>query len=201
MIANGFGAFSTAVVALVFGVTKFSTGAWLVIIIIPVLVGIFAIIHNHYRVLAGRLSLENYGAPSRVTRNRVILPIGGVHRGTLAALRYARTLSDDVTAVHVSIDPEETERLQEKWETWGEGVRLVIIESSYRRFIEPLMYYIDEIYQKRQPNEIISIVVPQFVPRQQWSNVLHTNTAGILRKALIFRKGIVITNVPYLVKS
>ncbi len=199
MAINGFGAVCTAFVMIIFAVTKFTSGAWVVIILIPALVIGFSVINRHYRDLARRLSLDNYGAPARVVRNRVILPIGGVHRGTLAALRYARTLSDDITAVHVSIDSDETRRIQEKWETWGEGVRLVIIESQYRRFIEPLLHYIDEIYQKRQANEVITIVVPQFVPRQQWTNFLHTNTAATLRKALLFRKGIVITNVPYLV--
>jgi amino acid transporter len=199
MFINGFGAICTFFVMTVFTITKFSVGAWVVIIIIPALVLVFSAINRHYIDLARRLSLEHYGAPQRVVRNRVIFPIGGVHRGTLAALRYARTLSDDITAVHVSINPDEANRIQEKWETWGEGIRLVIIDSSYRRFMEPLLLYIDEIYQRRQPNEIITIVVPQFVPRLWWTNALHTNTAGTLRKALLFRKGIVITSVPYLV--
>lgn len=199
MVINGFGSICTAVVAVVFGVTKFAHGAWMVIIIIPVLVILFGMIHHHYRSLARRLSLEHYGAPPNVIRSRVILPIAGVHRGTMAAIRYAKTLTPDITAVYVSTDPEETLRVQEKWEIWGEGIRLVIIESSYRRFIEPLLGYIDEIYQKRQPNEVITIVVPQFVPRESWTNLLHTNTAATLRKALLFRKNIVITNVPYLV--
>jgi amino acid transporter len=199
MFINAFGALCTFVVMIVFGVFKFTAGAYVVIILIPILVLIFSIIHHHYQVLAKRLSLENYGAPPIVVRSRVILTIGGVHRGSLAALRYARTLSSDVTAVYVSTDPDETKRIQEKWELWGEGVRLVIIESSYRRFLEPLLMYIDEIYQKRQPNEVITIVVPQFVPRQEWSNLLHTNTASALRKALMFRKNIVITDVPYLI--
>jgi amino acid transporter len=199
MVINGFGAACTALVMMIFAITKFSSGAWLVIIIISALVALFSIINRHYRDLARRLSLEHYGVPPRVVRNRVILPIGGVHRGTLAALRYARTLSDDVTAVHVSVDPLETRRIQEKWETWGEGVRLVIIESQFRRFMEPLQVYIDEIYQKRQQNEVITIVVPQFVPRQMWTNALHTNTAAALRRMLMFKKNIVITNVPYLV--
>lgn len=201
MIINACGAVCTVLVMVIFAITKFASGAWIIIIIIPILVAVFSVINQHYIDLARRLSLENYGAPPRVVRNRVILPLGGVHRGTLAALRYARTLSDDVTGVHVSIDPEETARIQEKWETWGEGFRLVIIESNYRRFIEPLLGYIDEIYEKRQPNEIITIVVPQFVPRRRWTNFLHTNTAATLRKALLFHKGIVITNVPYLVES
>lgn len=199
MIINGFGSVCTAVVAIVFGITKFTHGAWMVIVIIPVLVVLFSLIYHHYRSLARRLSLEHFGSPPSVMRSRVILPIGGVHRGTMAAIRYAKTLSPDITAVYVSTDPDETQRVQEKWEIWGEGIRLVIIESPYRRFMEPLLMYIDEIYQKRQPNEVITIIVPQFVPRESWANLLHTNTAATLRKALMFHKNIVITNVPYIV--
>lgn len=198
MVINGLGAVLTVIVTIVFAVFKFTAGAYVVIIIIPTLVAIFSMINHHYKVVAKRLSLDHFGESSRITRSRVIIPIGGVHRGTLAALRYAKTLSPDITAVHVSVNPEETKRIQEKWEYWGEGIRLVIIESSYRRFMEPLLQYIDEIYQKHQPNEVLTIVVPQFVPRVQWTNILHTNTAAALRQELIYRKGIVITSVPYL---
>lgn len=197
MIINGFGAFCTGVVMIVFAATKFVDGAWVVIVIIPTLVVIFSGIQRHYRHLAARLSLENYGGLPRIARHRVIIPIGGVHRGTLAALRYARTLSDDITAVHVSIDPQEAERVRQKWETWGDGRRLVILESPYRLFIEPLLEYIDEIESQRQPNEIITIVVPEFVPRHWWAGLLHTQTALTLRMALLFHKDIVITSVPY----
>jgi hypothetical protein len=131
---------------------------------------------------------------------RVILPISGVHRGTLSALRYARSLSDDVTAVHVSMDPDEAAKIRHKWETWGEGVRLVILESPYRLLLEPLLSYIQEIADRRQPNETITIVVPQFVPRQRWASLLHTQAAFILRLALLFKPGIVITDVPYQVE-
>lgn len=197
MLINGFGAFCTGVVMLVFAATKFVDGAWVVIVIIPTLVVIFSAIQRHYRHLAARLSLENYGGLPRIARHRVIIPIGGVHRGTLAALRYARTLSEDITAVHVSIDPQEAEKVRQKWETWGDGRRLVILESPYRLFIEPLLEYIDEIESQRQPNEIITIVVPEFVPRHWWAGLLHTQTALTLRMALLFHKDIVITSVPY----
>jgi hypothetical protein len=120
-----------------------------------------------------------------------------VHRGSLAALSYARALSDDVTAVHVSIEPAEAERIREKWETWGEGVRLVILDSPYRLLLEPLLDYIEEISTGRQSNETITIVVPQFVPRHWWHNLLHMQTALFLRMALLFKPGIVITDVPY----
>jgi hypothetical protein len=163
----------------------------------PALVGVFFAIHRHYQELARNLSLEDYGLPPMGRRNRVILPISGVHRGTLAALRYARSLSDDVTAVHVTLDPAEAERVRGKWETWGEGVRLVILDSPYRLLLEPLLTYIEEILSRRQPNDTVTIVVPQFVPRRWWHNLLHTQTALLLRLALLFRPGLVITDVPY----
>jgi amino acid transporter len=201
MIINGAGSVMTAVVTIVFAVTKFSEGAWVVVIIVPVLVMIFSYIYQHYQNLAKSLSLEHYGPPPRILRHRVIMPISGVHRGTLAALRYARTLSDDITAIHVSIDPAETARLQQRWEFWGDGIRLVILDSPYRLFLEPLLDYIEEISCCRQPNEIITIVVPQFVPHHWWNGFLHTQTALTLRWALLFRKDIVVTDVPYQVAS
>ncbi len=196
-VINGFGAFCTAAVMLVFATTKFRDGAWIVILLVPILVAIFFAIHYHYRDLAAHLSLEQYGAPPRVSRHRVILPISGVHRGTLAALRYARTLSDDITAVHISTDPAEAERLNRKWESWGDGVRLVVLDSPYRLFLEPLVSYIEEIAAQRQPNETITIVVPQFVPRHRWHNLVHSHAATWLRMVLLFQPGIVITDVPY----
>lgn len=197
LIANGIGAVMTAVVMVVFAITKFMDGAWFVILLIPLLVLVFSSIHRHYAKVAANLSLEHYSAPSRITRQRVIMPIGGVHKSTLAALRYAKTLSDDITAVHVSIDPVESKRVQEKWELWGDGHRLVILESPYRLFIEPLLSYIEELDEAKAPNEIISVVVPQFIPKHLWNVWLHTNTADTLRRVLLYRKDIVIMEVPY----
>jgi len=200
MVINGFGSVCTAFVMLVFAVTKFEGGAWVVLLLIPILIGFFIAIHLHYKRVAQRLSLENYGAPPRITRHRVIMPVSGVHRGSLAALRYARALSDDVTAVHISIDPEEAEKIQKKWKDWGDGVRLVILDSPYRLLMEPLLKYIEEVSEKRQPNEIITIIVPNFVPKHWYHNLLHTQAALWLRLALLFKPGIVITEVPYQVE-
>jgi amino acid transporter len=197
MTLNTLGALLTALVALVFAVTKFRDGAWIVLVLIPALVFAFSAIHRHYSNLARDLSLDEYGAPPRLGRHRVILPIGGVHRGTLAALEYAKTLSDDVTAVHVSMDPAEAEKLQKKWEEWGEGVRLVVLDSPYRLLAEPLLEYIEEVAATRQPNETITVVVPQFIPKHWWANMLHTQTAFMLGLALRFKPGVVLTNVPY----
>ncbi len=199
MFINGLGAFITFVVMIIFAVTKFADGAYIVVILIPALVFVFSAIHKHYSKLASDLSLDKYSPPIRIINQRVLLLVGGVHKGTLTALRYAKTLSDDITAVHISIDPAETKRTQEKWEMWGEGYRLVVIESPYRLFIEPLLEYIEDIDKNRPPNEMINIVVPQFIPRRGITNVLHSRTADMLRKVLLSRKDIVIMEVPYLV--
>jgi amino acid transporter len=202
MVINGFGAVCTAIVMVVFAVTKFEEGAWVVLILTPVLVAIFFSIHHHYKGLAKKLSLDNFGAiPPHNIRHRVIMPVSGVHQGTLAALRYARMLSTDVTAVYVMIEPAESEKVQRKWETWGEGVRLVILNSPYRLFLEPLLSYIADIAQQRQPGETLTIVVPEFVSNSRLTPALHMNTAELLRSQLKRQPGIVIINVPYHVQD
>jgi hypothetical protein len=192
MVINGFGSFCTAIVMMVFAITKFRDGAYVVLILIPILVGVFWTIHRHYTNLARKLSLENIGTtPPHAIRHRVIMPVSGVHQGTLAALRYARMLSDDVTAVHVLIEPAEAEKVRKKWEMWGE------LDSPYRLFLEPLLEYVADISDQRQPGETITIVVPEFVSNSRLTGALHTNTAEILRSQLKNQHGIVITNVPY----
>jgi amino acid transporter len=197
MFINGFGAVCTAIVMLIFAITKFKDGAWIVIILIPILVLILIQIHRHYQHVANSLSLENFPAQRQFSHNRVIMPISGVHNGTLAALHFARSLSDDITVVHVSIDPAESEKVKSKWETWGDGYRLVVLDSPYRLFLEPLLEYVDKISTILAPNEIITLVVPQFLPKHWWSSFLHMRTAETLRKALLYRRNIVITEVPY----
>ena len=194
---NGFGAALTFVVMIVFAVTKFRDGAWIVVFLIPTLVFIFFRIHQHYRNVANNLSLETYGESSRILRNRVILLIGGVHRGVLHALKYARSLSNDITAVYVAIDPVETEKVKQKWLYWGNGVRLQIIDSPYRRLLEPLKGYIDHLGKMTSPNQMLTVVVPHFIPEHGVYNTLHMNTAELLRKSLIQKYDIVIMEVPY----
>ncbi len=120
LIVNGFGSVCTLVVMVVFAITKFKDGAWIIIILIPILVSIFFAIHHHYKNLAKRLSLQQFHSTS-IKRHRVVVLIAGVHRGSLAALTYARSLSEDVTSLHVSIDPVESQKVKEKWETYGEA--------------------------------------------------------------------------------
>jgi amino acid transporter len=198
MFINGFGGICSAVVMVVFAVTKFHEGAWVVLILTPLLVSIFFAIHHHYKHLAKNLSLEGFNVtPPHTIRHRVIMPVSGVHQGTLAALRYARILSDDITAVHIAVEPADSEKVKEKWKKWGEGIRMVVLDSPYRLFIEPLLAYIGNIADQRQPGETITIIVPEFVSNNRMTSTLHTNTADLLRSQLKNQEGIVITNVPY----
>lgn len=197
MIANSIGAVATAVVTLVFGITKFIDGAWIVVVVIPILALGFSRIHQHYRTLAAKLSLQNRRSLPRIAHQRVILPISGVHQGTLEGLRYARSLSNDITAVYVSIDPEQTQQLEEKWSVHGEGIRLVVLDSQYRVLLEPLVNYIVKLASIRQPNEIITVVVPQFVSHSFWTSILHSQTGLMLRAVLLLQPGVVVIEMPY----
>jgi amino acid transporter len=197
MVANGIGAVCTGVVTVVFGITKFPDGAWIIVLLIPLMVVWFQTISHHYKKLAGQLSLKYYRPRPPVRRHRVFVLISGVHAGSLEGLRYATSLSYDVTAIYVCLDPEEAKIIQDKWDTWGGGVRLVVLDSPYRVLIEPIMDYIKALSKIRQPDELITVVVPQFVPRHWWNGYLHSQTAFILRMGLLLQPGVVIVEVPY----
>lgn len=200
LLVNAVGAVCTGVVTMVFGVTNFLHGAWIVVLLVPVLVVIFSGIRTHYQGLARQLSLDEYHSMPPVGRNRVVVPISGVHQGSLAALHFARTFSSDVTAVYVSMDPEEAQRIKDKWAVYGEGVRLLILESPYRLLLEPILDYIESLVKMSQPTDVILVVVPQFVSRRWWTGILHNQTAFLLRQGLLHRPGVVIMEVPYQVE-
>ena len=141
--------------------------------------------------------LEHYYLPPRIVRHRILVPVDAVKQGTLTALRYAHSLSDDVTAIHVSTDAGETMKLQNDWLTWGEGIRLVVLASPHNMMLEPLLEYIQKLMSIRQEDEIITVVVPQSIEPRWWSNLVRTQMAVLLRLALPFETGIVITDVPY----
>ncbi len=197
LVVNGIGAVVTAVVAVIFAVTKFVDGAWIILIVLPSLVALFLSIRRHYRHVARDLSLDFYGQPAKTRRHRVLLPIGGIHRGTLAALDYARNLSADITAVYIATEPSERELIERRWLHWGDGVRLVIIDTPYRAYLEPFLEYVDLLLSQQQPFERLTIVVPQFITPRWWHNLLHAQTAFWLRFSLLGKRGVVVTEVPY----
>jgi hypothetical protein len=145
----------------------------------------------------GALPDQDHYLPPHIIRHRIVLPVNTINQGTLTGLRYAQSLSSDVTAVHVSMDREETEQLTRVWPTWGEGIRLVVLESPHQMVLEPLLQYIQSLMALKQGNEVITVVVPQSIRPRWWSNLSRTQMAVLLRLALPFETGIVITDVPY----
>jgi len=196
LVINGIGAVSTFVVLMVFILTKFLHGAWIVVVLIPALVLMFLRIHRHYSEVAKQLSTEGLEG-LRPIRHEVIVPISGIHRGVIAALEYAKSIAPHhVTAVYVNLDEETTQKLREKWQEWGSGVSLVVVASPYRSLQRPLLNYIDRV-KRSSHGEVVTIVLPEFVPAKWWQNLLHNQNTLFLKGALLFKKGVVVTNVPY----
>ncbi|MBI2203509.1 MAG: APC family permease [Candidatus Rokubacteria bacterium] len=200
MCVNGVGAIVTGTVLLTLTITKFMEGAWIVVVVIPVLVGTFLVMHRHYDEVAAELSLDCFEGPGEM-QHTVLVLVGDVHRGVVRAVQYARTLAPTaaVRGVYVEADPARTSRLEEKWATWGLGVPLVVLTSPYRSLLRPLLDYLDQI-QARGDDQMITIVLPEFLPRHWWQHVLHNQTALLVKGALLFRKNIVVADVPYLLR-
>jgi hypothetical protein len=191
---NAVGATATGIVAVVIAVTKFTHGAWIVIVVIPLLVFAFVAMRRHYEDVAHQLSLENWEGPPPM-QHTVLVLVGDVHRGVVRAVQYARTLAPDasVRAVYVETDPARTVRLEEKWGKWGHGVPLVVLTSPYRSLIRPFLDYIDAL-QSRGPNQMVTVVLPEFIPGRWWQHVLHNQTALLLKGALLFRRNTVVAD-------
>jgi amino acid transporter len=192
---NGFGAIVTAIVLGIVATTKAAEGAWIIILMIPVLVTIFAVTRRHYDHVASELTLRGW-TPEPAGAHIVIVPIGGMQRAVVKALRYARTLSSDVRAVSVEIDPSLTETLRRQWSEWGQGTNLVVLESPYRSLMEPLLEYIEKL-KADDPNGFVTVVLPEFVPRRLWQHLLHNQHALLIKGALLFKPNVVVTSVPY----
>ncbi|MBI5420312.1 MAG: amino acid permease, partial [Deltaproteobacteria bacterium] len=191
---NGLGAASTAVVLTVIAATKLLHGAWIVIVMIPMMIIVFRKIEEHYALVPRQISLHGF-APQESRQQIVLVPVSGIHRAAITALQYARTLSPQVEAIYVDLDVEETEALRAAWEVWGGGTELVILDSPYRSLLGPLLEYIGGVEQ-RYPEALITVVVPQVVPAKWWHNLLHNQTAWVIKGALLFKRRVtVITDV------
>ena len=196
IFVNGLGAIATMVVTIVLVITKFIHGAWIVVVLIPLLVALFRAIHRHYLDVARQLTTE--GAQKvRAIEHEVIVPISGIHRGVLQALEYAKAIAHGhVTAIYINVNDEATQKLREKWSGWVEGVELVVIASPYRSLIGPLTRYIDRRLTLN-PNKVITVVLPEFVPARWWHHLLHNQSSLMLKGALLFKPNVIVISVPY----
>jgi amino acid transporter len=195
ILLNGLGAVSTGVVLLVIASTKFTHGAWMVIVLIPIIVLVFLRIHRHYHLVAERLSLAGAALP-RIGKNPVVVLVAGIHKGVVEALEYAKSISPNVTALTVDLDPTQTTKLRLRWAEWAPDVPLVVLESPYRSILRPLLEYIDRM-ERQGEGRYLTVVLPEFIPSHWWEHFLHNQTALLVKAALLFKPGKVTVSVPY----
>jgi amino acid transporter len=194
---NGLGGVATGVVTLIIGATKFTHGAWIVVLLIPALVGMLVAIRRHYDEVARQLSLDGTEPDlPPPAHHQVLVLVGDVHRGVVAALRYAQAISRSARGVYIETDPEARRRVEERWGKWAAGVPLVILRSPYRSVVGPLLKYLDRL-QRESPDTLITIVLPEFLPARWWQHLLHNQTALLIKGALLFRRGVIVVDIPY----
>jgi amino acid transporter len=189
------GALLTGTVLVIVAVTKAAEGAWIILLLIPCLVFLFRETKRHYDHVASQLSLAGMSRQPR-RKNTVLVPISGIQRAVVEALEYASSLSDDVRAIYVDVDTAGTEQIRRQWETWGRGVKLVILDSPYRSLMEPLLEYIEQV-DAEAPDDYVTIVLPEFVPARWWHHLLHNQRALLIKAALLFKPNTVVTSVPF----
>jgi amino acid transporter len=192
---NGTGAAATGLVAVIIGLTKFAHGAWIVVGLLPCLIAVFLVIRRHYDDVARQLSVEGV-APALPSGHAVLVLVGDIHRGTLPAIQYARALSPHARGVYVEVDPDQTRRFEERWARFAGGLPLTVLRSPYRSITGPLVEYLDHL-QREGGSPLVTIILPEFVPARWWQHLLHNQTALLIKGALLFRRGVVVVNVPY----
>jgi amino acid transporter len=194
---NGVGAVATGLVSVIQVVTKFTSGGWIVAVIIPAIILLLRAVHRHYVEFAEEIRFLGQ-SPIAPLHHTVIVPVNGITKATSGALVYATTISDEVMALYIEVDPSNTAVLQASWDAWDIGVPLVVVPSPYRSILKPLVEYVENL-RMVSPGELVTIVVPEIVPRRWWEHLLHNKTALYIRTAFLFRPNVVVTAVPYLV--
>ena len=192
---SGVGALVTGVVLLVVAVTKVHEGAWIIMLLIPILVIFFRVTKTHYSAVASQLTLTDW-QPEERHNNRVVVLIGGVQRAVVSALDYARTLSSDVRALYIDVDPSVTTQVRNDWAKSGRGVPLVVLASPLRSLMEPLLEYVEQL-EADHPNDYVTVVLPEFVPARWWHHLFHNQRALLIKGALLFKPNTIVTSVPF----
>jgi amino acid transporter len=199
-IVNALGALTTSIVFVVLVVTKFTEGAWIIVLLIPLIIVMFYKIHGHYDNVADWLSTRTLEEREiSDVADVVILPIGDVHRGTLRALQFAKKLSSDVRAVYISTDPANKETFMRRWNRFPslvENINLIIIDYDYRDFLPQLIDYIEKVNNEEFPDESITVVIPEILTETRIASILHNKTALMLRNRLRKALDIIIIEVP-----
>ncbi len=186
---NGVGALVTGMTVVVIGLTKFIDGAWITVLLIPLIVLGFLRIRAHYRDVARQLSFEGFAdGNAPLPPPRIVIPISGVHRGIVDAVALACSMSNDVTAVYVELEPGAAERVRAKWQQHWPEVPLAVVSSPYRSVLGPLLDFLDEMDRQHNDGQLAMVVLPEFIPARWWHSFLHNQTAWMLKAALLYRR-------------
>jgi amino acid transporter len=206
-LVNGIGAVTTAVTFFIVAISKFLEGAWIIALLVPALVYIFIRIHRHYSHIGPQLSLKGLSpAVGTPPSPRVAIPVSGVHRGVLPAVQFARSMSDKVTAVYIELDPAATEKMKHDWTQWCPDVPLVVVPSPYRAILLPLIDYLTQADREANDGQNAVLVLPEFIPGTWWENLLHNQTAWMIKLAVLYQRhrsgiGRVIVEVPFYLQT
>ena len=202
-IVNGVGALATTITVVVVVVSKFIEGAWITVLVIPIIVAVFLRVRTHYREVASQLSMDGLPPSLKpVPIPRIVVPISGVHRGIVDAINFARSISDNVTAVYVELEHGAGERVRQKLAEWWPDVNLAVVPSPYRSVIGPLLDFLDETDRLHNDGQLAALILPEFIPAKWWQSLLHNQTAWLIKAALLYRRRFsgfprVIIDIPY----
>ena len=202
LIVNTIGAVISFTVTMMFFLTKFSQ-VWSILIFLPIIVLIFHRIKKHYEAVGDQLRLTTCEPSATIDGNVMIVPVAGMTHVVENTLNYAKSLSpQQIIAVYVAFEREDEKKFEEKWKKWQPEVRLVTLHSHYRSIINPLTKFVDTVENKaREGNYQVTVVIPQFIPKKGWHNILHYQSSFLLRSFLLFRRDVVVTTVPYHLKK
>ncbi|MEB3101916.1 APC family permease [Ferviditalea candida] len=196
LFINGLGAVVSFTVFVIFGITKFDEGAWIVIILIPILLWVITKIYRHYEDVADelRISLEDEMPQQEML---IIVPVAGIHRVVAHSISYAKSLTPNVVAFCIAFSDEEEKRMEEKWDKWSPGIRLIVFKSRYRTIVKPLCEFIERIHLHVQYKQKIMVLLPEFITNKWWHNFLHNQYAKKIRNKLLAKYDVIVATVPY----
>ncbi|MDF2904097.1 MAG: hypothetical protein K0S25_1735, partial [Bacillus sp. (in: firmicutes)] len=199
-IINGVGGVVTFFVVIIFSITKFEEGAWIVIIITPLLLWLVTKISKHYDNVADQLRFD-LSEPVPIVETVVIVPVAGIHKVVVSTIAYAKSLTPNVVAFYVAFSPEDAKKMEAKWEIWNPGVRLVVVVSRYRTLIKPLIDFIKRAENRYGKEKRITVLLPEFITHKWWHRLLHNQSAYRIRTLLLKRKDVVVSTVPFHLKD
>jgi hypothetical protein len=188
-LINGAGALATLTTLVVVIVSKFVEGAWITVLLIPLIVLGFRKIFTHYQQVRVELSLRGLPPSLKpIEPMRVVIPISGIHRGMVGAVNFARSISKNVTAVYIELEPGAGEKARAEWEAWWPDVPMVVVSSPYRSIVAPLLKFLDETDQQHNDGQLAAVVLPEFIPSRWWQALLHNQTAWLMKAALLYHR-------------